>query len=246
MHVVGGARDYYDGLASLDREPTPVYRRRLVETKLRAERGRRAGRVWVADDADAVAVVQALEDAGAQPLWPIGTGECEIRPFVLAFCGRARVGFRLFDGVAWRFDDAVRRARALPRGFTDELDDPELAAGLGCTPAELDAVVALVDRLGVAPYRRLGTPVFLLRGLDGDHAELVRDPVLGPLGFASQVDPYAAWQTLDRFLGSDLATRADPPAPIDDTLRRDDHGFDDRSFKRDPGGPGRKRKRKRR
>ncbi len=106
-------------------------------------------------------------------------------------------------------------------------------------------------------FRLLQTPVFVYRGKrlrdtfvpavsrsqGGNVVE--RNPVLKDMGWQRQVDPYTAWQELDMYLGNQLAVQEDP-APLSDELRRDAHGFDDRSFKQCAPGERKARRKARR
>ena len=60
------------------------------------------------------------------------------------------------------------------------------------------------------------------------------NPNLGELGFAGIVPVYEAYQKLESFLFNELAEQNDPPVEISDTIRRDNHGFDKYSFRKDP------------
>jgi hypothetical protein len=219
MRIRSGFRDYYDHLAAHDVTPHPAYHRVRRRTVLTAT-PRRRGRTWHADDDPEAAAVLTLLDAdlGFLPRF-----SHPVEPFLVGFCGTAHVGFAYAGDPFWSPEGLMR---AYPEVELWDL---------------VHDVAGSVDLAGPDPYRRLGCPAFLIRWRLPE-AELVRNPSLERLGFAARVDPWTAWQTLDTFLGSTLAEQRDLPDPIDDGLRRDLHGFDDRSFKASPGGPTRKRR----
>ena len=64
---------------------------------------------------------------------------------------------------------------------------------------------------------------------------LERNPVLRDLGWQRHAEPFSVWQSVDQYLGNQMARQEDPE-PLSDELRRDAHGFDDRSFKTDAPG----------
>ena len=100
-------------------------------------------------------------------------------------------------------------------------------------------------------FRLVGSPVFLLRGLSyrcdrlfsSQEAGVVLEcnPVLKGLGWHRHMEPFEVWQTIDQYLGNQMAEQEDP-APLSDELRRDAHGFDDRSFK--TSAPGKRKARR--
>jgi hypothetical protein len=97
-------------------------------------------------------------------------------------------------------------------------------------------------------FRLLGVPVFLVRGkswrLDSEASwypnnasgfVIESNPVLKDLGWHRHAEPYQVWQAIDQYLGNQMSRQEDP-LPLSDELRRDAHGFDDRSFKTDAPG----------
>lgn len=67
------------------------------------------------------------------------------------------------------------------------------------------------------------------------------NPVLKNLGFASAVDPYTAYQTVEMFMGTNMATQMDPNVHVSDEIKAESHGFDKHSFR---SAPTRKTKRR--
>jgi len=89
-------------------------------------------------------------------------------------------------------------------------------------------------------FRQIRAPVFLYRSkntkeaqLDPRHGRILeRNPVLINIGWQRHMPPFEAWQRIDQYLGNEMAIQRDPE-PLSDELRRDSHGFNDRSFKND-------------
>ena len=60
------------------------------------------------------------------------------------------------------------------------------------------------------------------------------NPRLADLDFARIIPPFDAYQKLESYLFNELARQNDPPMEISDTIRRDSHGFDQYSFRKEP------------
>ena len=60
------------------------------------------------------------------------------------------------------------------------------------------------------------------------------NPCLAELGFERVIPPFDAYQKLESYLFNELAEQNDPPVEISDDIRRDSHGFDKHSFRKDP------------
>jgi hypothetical protein len=65
---------------------------------------------------------------------------------------------------------------------------------------------------------------------------VVVNPRLSELHFASQVDPFTAWQDLSMFLGNNLVKNVSTPKPVTDDLKAHAHGFDKQSFRKSKTG----------
>ena len=60
------------------------------------------------------------------------------------------------------------------------------------------------------------------------------NPRLAELGFERIIPPFEAYQKLEGYLFNELAEQNDPPVEISNDIRRDSHGFDKHSFRKDP------------
>jgi len=89
------------------------------------------------------------------------------------------------------------------------------------------------------------TPIFVYqypsRNSWRQHVEFVINPCLKDLEFFKMFDAFTANQMIQQYIMNDLA-KQDDPEPLDDKYRVLAHGMDETSFRRDKGGPTRKRK----
>lgn len=81
-------------------------------------------------------------------------------------------------------------------------------------------------------HRHLGTPLFLIvPGTYGRGLCLVKNPVLSKVAFQGIVDAWSMWQSLDFFLGNNMATQMDPDSARTNQGIIDAHGFNEQSFR---------------
>lgn len=229
MRIVSPFTDYYDSAAGYDDERTPVYVRESRVTVLRGFLGRgwwMGPSQWAAEDDDAAEfAMRHLDSTLVAALEVHAVRDAEL--LAVGFCGLVVHLWRWNDKV-WRDPLALTRAAgADPRHVIE--------GGQATWPpsqAEREANLAV--------FRALDVPAFLISS--GQRFRLTRNPRLSAIGFQRVVDPYSARQAVETYLGNELAKQVDPPQLISDEDLRDMKGFDDRSFKAAPGGPGRKRK----
>ena len=75
------------------------------------------------------------------------------------------------------------------------------------------------------------TPIFILRQ-DWKERTLILNPCLREYGIHTIYDPYTMYQNISMFLTNDLVSQEDILCNISDELKRDMHGFDNKSFKK--------------
>ncbi|HEY4223356.1 MAG TPA: hypothetical protein VGO62_18490 [Myxococcota bacterium] len=212
MKIVSGFKDYYDALRSLDRDPEPLYLRETRRFALNArdvdarERRAAADPLWTDVTIQAPLPGDDLDD-DARVAWRRG---------IVAFCGRLFPFFRA-SGVV-RYDLAAFDVeRAAPRARRSRWrPHRDYAAFLRARTRTVDDDV----------FRFFDAPV-----LEMTDEEIVVNPSLKALDFATQVDPYTAWQDLSMFLGNNLVKNT-PPQPVSDDIKAHAHGFDKHSFKK--------------
>lgn len=84
------------------------------------------------------------------------------------------------------------------------------------------------ERISDDVFRYFDSPIILIVS---NTCEI--NPRLNQYNFATQVDPFTAFQELSMFIGNNLVKQVDQePKGINDSLKRDYHGFDKWSFKK--------------
>jgi hypothetical protein len=254
VRIISSFRDYYDSATGHDDVAEPVYLRETRRVTLTAPGGRGGERHWqdLPDDPGVAEAARVLDPEIGELLGSRRYGVLEATtPVLLGFCGALARGWRVDDQTLWAvpalLDAVERRAVALHGSVGRDLkrdlryEREERGGMMASLPDPFD-VSARNPRL-TSVFRLLGVPCFLVEPEDWwTRVTLVRDPPLEPLGFPRVLDPYSARQAVETFCGNELARQVDPMDDIPDEDLRDMKGFDDRSFRADPGGPGRKRK----
>jgi hypothetical protein len=77
-------------------------------------------------------------------------------------------------------------------------------------------------------FRFVNAPIFLITKSE----KIYVNPMLRSYNFASQIDPYTAYQNIERYLSNELTIQMDPDVERSDELVRDSKGFNDWSFRR--------------
>lgn len=231
VRIVSPFTDYYDAAAGYDDDTEPTYIRESRVTVLRGSL-RRGGRTgpsrWGADDDDGAAFAMRHIDstliAAKEAPWV-----SEAQVMVVGFCGMVAPLWRWNNRVWWD---------PLPLAQAANADARYVIAGVWASWPPSDAE----QRENLALFRALDVPAFVVSS--EPEFRLTRNPRLGAVDFQRIVDPYTARQAVRNYLGNELAKQVDPMAVLSDEDIRDTKGFDARSFKAAPGGPGRKRKKK--
>ncbi len=225
MRIVSRFKDFYDGVRALDREDTPLYVRDTHRIELSAVPMRERRELF----------------ARLGPLWrdSIIPPDPHVVPqaerVVVGFCGHVFSGYLVFGAMCWTLSEVEAAVvRHLPHRAQHErvLDDLRSTRVSPWAPTLNAATWAQhvehrPRRIAAAPFLAMRAPIVVVT----DSAVIV-NPSLRAYHFATQLDPYAAWQELSLFLGNTLLLDAPPPPrPIDDRLRAHTHGFDKSSFR---------------
>ena len=191
---------------------------------------------------DSVSVPQKDAVYEHQMLWRGQTDD--YRRSLLLFCGEFYPFVKLPDCICWDFDSFAQAINLEERPYSKR--------GFQTTQKEVYALVhAMFTQEKILPRfktlnLRLKCPIVLMDiqeqplGPLREHEperyrmQFTLNPRLDELGFARIIPPYDAFQRLETYLFNDLAEQKDPPIEISDDIKRDMHGFDKRSFRKDP------------
>lgn len=166
------------------------------------------------------------------------------RRSLLFFCGEFYPLVRLPDRVCWTFEAFAEAVKLAERPYCKN-------SWCYAQSKVFARVRAMFSREGIPPQfktlnLRLKRPIVLIDIVERwcfpprEHkdvrevVEISTNPPLGKLGFASVIPPFDAFQKLESYLFNELAEQRDPPVNISDEVRRDSHGFDKFSFRKDP------------
>ena len=175
----------------------------------------------------------------------IGRGYTDsYRRSLLLFCGEFYPFVRLPERVCWDFETFAQAVELEKRTyckrswcyakkeafantqamFTQETILPRFRT----LNIRLDCPIVLMDmqEQPLGPIREQEPERYRVR--------FTLNPCLAELDFSSVIPPFDAYQTLEGYLFNELARQNDPPLEISDTIRRDSHGFDKHSFRKEP------------
>ena len=249
MKIVSPFREYYDSVQAHVQDERPVYVRRTQEFDCRGDNAsirRLKEIVWPIQSRIIEAPNFKFTDRQAKLFSGLG------KPAGIAFCGRFYPAYivnqqhcynyqRVIEEYQRREDAKQAQEAAEGRHYRNNAKEEIklLEEAIYKPRRPTDNYPALTKASWVAyqadgpfllppdMFRALNTPVIYV-----DEYKIVLNPNLRHLNFAAVVDPYQAYQQIDFFLGNELATVGDVPAPMTDELKVHSHGFNEWSFRR--------------
>ena len=85
----------------------------------------------------------------------------------------------------------------------------------------------------------ISTPIFIISRIDNETVMTI-NPKLKEYGIQNLYDPWTMYQKIEQYLSNELVDLKFPPFEMSNELKRDAHGFDDKSFKNEKGHKKRK------
>lgn len=237
MLIISKFRDYYDTIGEPDKQL--VYRRDWSLVDSRFDRT-----VWR---------VPGRYPLRTEPFdkYRFNTNGPGHTMFVVGFCGKEYVGAYLNGYMNMKYDGSevcfYPGPLAAPRITYDRL---EIVEHIHPTDEKdrrslLEQVDNVNRRESDELFLQLGCPVYLIfPNPTNDYKNLIVNPRLSDLGFASRLDPVTANQEIAMYLGDRLRARDKDTIEVSDDLRAASRGFDKWSFRREshPGKPRKKKK----
>ena len=173
----------------------------------------------------------------------LGLENDSYRRSLLLFCGRFFPLVRLKESVCWRFEEFEAAIDLPNRPFSREwARDKKRIYADSRKMFSIDNIPSRYTTMNL----RYKCPVILLDIQEQDlgpirehekdrfRVRITLNPRLADLEFQRILPPYDAFQSIETYLFNELAEQTNPPVEISDDIRRDAHGFDKRSFRKDP------------
>lgn len=223
MRIISSFFDYYDKGLAFGIDPNLVYVR---ETKVLKAGYREPGA-----NNSLVGMLIGLS---------YGEKTYRLSKAVIGFCGKAYPLFRV------SFGEKKAKNYYSFNSIQNDLDNGVFVENYPYNSYELHNVMQkIVDRqhakygrLELGPrditdkvFREHKAPI-LLADYEGYNPRLTINPRLNEYNFITQVDPIAAFQELAMFVGNNLVDQKDPNPKLSDDIKRDIHGFNSWSFRK--------------
>ena len=168
----------------------------------------------------------------------------DYRRSLLLFCGEFYPFIRLPEKVCWTFEEFAQAARLAERPYSKKGFSNTQKEVYACAQAMFsqDTILPRFRTLNL----RLKCPILLMDIQEQPlgpirvheagrfRVRFTLNPCLAELDFARVIPPFDAFQKLEGYLFNELAEQNDPPMAISDIVRRDSHGFDKYSFRKEP------------
>ena len=174
-------------------------------------------------------------------LWKGDTDD--YRRSLLLFCGVFYPFVRLRERICWSFESFAEAIKIAERPYCKKrwcFAQKKVQANVRAMFTQ----ETILPRFRT-PNIRLHCPIVLLDiqeqplGPVREHEQerfrvrFTLNPRLAELNFANIIPPFDAYQKLESYLFNELAEQNDPPMEFSDIIRRDSHGFDKHSFRKD-------------
>lgn len=231
MKIISNFKDYYDIALGFGKDDLPLYLREKSQHYFHNRE------ITIAEEREALKPLTNC--LNAMPKSPYDKG-------VIAFCGKLYPFYGDYQSVFYSLDslreDCIKVNAKGGFGYDRNF---ALEALLNPTKKHTSKSRYLCDKtwekfqqnLNVEirddVFRYYDSPILCLKDDSWNgNLRVTANPQLRDFGFQSQVEPYAAYQAIDIFIGNNLVNQVDLDAHMTDDLKRHAHGFDDCSFKK--------------
>ncbi len=233
MKIISEFQDYYDCIRAYGADPKLLYIRKTSELEKQ----------------------EPIDIGYSPPPPPSSSGNSIYRGFI-AFCGKAYPlylapamlkwkAFYSFDKLYQHIQERAKTAAADNayhyKQYLKEISEPwpwkhYLGEEYLCQESwDRFCKTRKID-IDDAWFRKYKAPVFLYLEKRAvwrtREANITINPCLKDYNFASQVDPFQAYQQIAMYVGNNLVTQMDPDPYISDELRAHSAGFDKWSFRK--------------
>jgi hypothetical protein len=234
MKIYSKFKDYYDSCVGYGVDPKLVYMRKTRKEDVKTNRPY-GGTPYQGLLKPLVELFRSMPTLGG---WKIQKANCG----VVGFCGEAYPFYRYEGKAYYQFSKLVAAVQ-------DSKDGPIKEEYLDClfnkrsrygyrfnrhygslnlktwTQWYEEADLTISNEL----HRHFDSPIIVIT--DG---QIEVNPRLNKLNFATQVDPFQAFQRLSMYISNDLSKQMDPEVHVSDVIKAESRGFDQWSFRTHP------------
>jgi hypothetical protein len=226
-------KDYYDGVVgTMGIDKTLVYNRQIVEIDKKnipvfLNNGKRS---WLLSN----------HNLGGHSI----KKECIYQSygyFVVGFCGRLYVGWKLYKEIKSRFSTELSVNITYDFNFMDSILNSSSWHG-----KFVDNYNRMINYDAMQIFRDYKTPIFVYdsdfdrtsigRGSGNGSERFIINPILSHYQFFKVFDSFQAFQEISMFIGGVLGLGEKEIIEVEDKYKIEQHGFDKWSFRKEPKG----------
>jgi len=239
MYIISKTKDYYDGVVgTMGVDKSLVYEREMVvnEDYYNFPKPFTAKKAWSRDRSNPFRNITYGHRPKKHSIYESNS------PFIVGFCGKLYIGWKFYREV-----EVDRHLLSYPELKTFITYDVELIKReiqyVGWKSNLLDDLAYISSYNPMEIFRFLKTPIFIF---DSDYDRkfirkythksnevFITNPTLKDYEFYKVMDSFTAFQEIQMFLGGVLGTGEKEIVEIEDKYKIAQHGFDNKSFRRD-------------
>lgn len=240
MRIISKFHDFYDSAQGYGIDPKLIYIRKTEEIDTRGWRNNREVK-----DLEIQTAVRPLQDIfNKMPRFDHKYDYCSK---IIAFCGKVYPFYRYDETNCYQLEDIIKKVeKNIASKEISYYDKPRLKNMLEDLNKRVSVFAWMHDYGDLNRYSWnrfcqeaelkvpdsvhifFKSPILLL-----ERDQLTINPQLKQYGFATQVDPFTAFQELSMYLGNNLVNQMNPEVNISDKLRAESKGFDKWSFRKE-------------
>jgi len=227
VRIVSKFKDYYDGVVGYSESPLYIRDDKLVDSKKLIE--------WLKKFPKPLATNYSLGYCGS----------IYINSVIIGFCGRL-YPYYILDVIDYPLNHKKYKYPCINPSDVQRIVESEFKIKIKIqthdywkkycfNDNDFQEFTKNLNANGYDYFQEFKVPIFSVTGGYND-MQVTLNPSLKDQYFQSIIDPWTAYQEIERFVGNDLVFDPLTEFKMDDKLKRDSKGFDDWSFKKRRNG----------